>query len=245
MADWNIRPRSTTCTTCGVSFSVGDKGHSLLHLEGDQWVRQDYCVACFKAYKASSPKTFANAWTFVVSPSQKRKAAVEVVKRETAEHLLRTLVQRQQPEDAGMIYILAVLLERNKQFVERRTALDDEGRRVRVYEQRATGDIFTILDPGLQPADVPALQKRIVALLEGKVSLEEDASEPSPTSETTTEAPSADDTLQAADGAEVDVAEGPDEAVDVTPPALPLDLSMERLHDEELPFDTTEDKDLV
>lgn len=251
MADWNIRPRSTICSACGTPFAIGDKGHSLLLLEGEQWIRQDFCLTCFKNQKERFTHNQTNAWTFIVPPPQKHKPTTEdVVKRETAEHLLRTLIQRNRSQDVGMIYILAILLERNKQFVERRTTFDEEGHRVRMYEQRATGDLFTILDPGLQPADVPALQKRIVALLEGTESLEE--TEPSleallpntPTVESSKEMPQQTDivgstsqecveeawplAIPATDSVEVDYK--------ATDAPMPRDMSLERMHEDVLPI---------
>jgi hypothetical protein len=233
MADWNIRPRAAVCCFCEKPFAVGDKGHSLLSQVGDQWLRQDCCAHCFNVQKAQLSREQANAWSFVVPPSQKVKAA-EVVKRETAEHLLRTLLLRQRPEDVGMIYILSILLERNKQFVERQTFVDDAGHRVRVYEQRATGDIFKILDPGLRPIDVPALQRRIVALIEGTESLDEtQPNEVAPT--------------EGRDGdASAPVACVEATACETTASSrVPLDMSMERMHEEALPFldETMKDND--
>lgn len=250
MADWNIRPRSTTCCACGAAFAIGDKGHSLLLLEGEQWVRQDFCSPCFKAQKERFTHNQTNAWTFIVPPPQKHKPTTEdVVKRETAEHLLRTLIQRNRSQDVGMIYILAILLERNKQFIERRTTFDETGHRVRMYEQRATGDLFTILDPGLQPADVPALQKRIVALLEGTESLEETAPSleallpETTTGESTQPIVHQTDLAPSTADACVDdpwplakpASERGEEPFTATDAPMPRDMSLERMHEDVLP----------
>lgn len=248
MADWNIRPRSTTCSACGAPFAIGDKGHSLLLLEHEQWVRLDFCVACFTAQRERFTRNQANAWTFVVSPQQKHKSTTEeVVKRETAEHLLRTLIQRNRAQDVGMIYILAILLERNKQFVERRTTFDEEGRRVRMYEQRATGDVFAILDPELQPIDVPPLQKRIVALLEGKESLDDTI--PSleallPAEETS---PIIVDVPVASVEQPMEEIAWPRPAQEVeegaygaTDAPMPRDMSLERMHEDVLPMQSSD-----
>ena len=241
MADWNIRPRAIACTLCGKPFAAGDKGHSLLSLAGEEWIREDYCPTCFLQRKGNLISAQTNAWTFVVPTNQKTKATEEVVKRETAEHLLRTLLQRNQPNDVGMIYILAILLERKKQFVERRTTIDEEGHRIRMYEQRSTGDIFSILDPCLRPADVPALQMRIVALLEGKESLDQDVM----TSETEIEKdPSLYDSVGNEEG--ISISERVDdrrlEDENVASKSLPCDMSMEVMHEELLPFEQIDEK---
>ncbi len=167
MADWNIRPRSTQCYHCKKEFKVGDKGHSLLVPTEESFDRQDFCETCFSSKEIVTPSLRSGAWTFVIPQHKQNSTVATPVQHETAEHLLRTLLKRNRKEDCDIIYILSILLERKKQLIERRTAVDDEGRRVRIYEQRGTGDIFNIVDPNIQPIEIPTVQRRIIALLEG------------------------------------------------------------------------------
>lgn len=166
MADWNIRPRATACCHCKNPFAIGDKGHSLLLPNPQGLERIDLCEACFAAQTQLAPTLRKGAWTFLIPPQKKRNQPPETLQRETADHLLRTLLKRNHLNDRPIIYLLSILLERKKQLIERRTTINAEGLRVRIYEQRGTGDIFTIIDPQIQPIDIPAIQRRIITLLE-------------------------------------------------------------------------------
>lgn len=171
MTDWTIQSRSTSCSGCGAPFRSGEKGHSLIHVEEKETRRRDLCTTCFKALSKETIAVASAAWTFTVPLRAQPKVREEAVHKETAEELLRKLIQKQDSADRGVIYVLAILLERNKQFIERLVSVDD-GQKIRRYEHKPTGDFFSIVDPGLEPADLPAVQQRVIDLLEGRVSTE-------------------------------------------------------------------------
>ncbi len=167
MADWNLQPRAAACVACGAAFSPGDSGHSLLLREDEAWLRRDLCPACFAALPKGAVQSAVSAWAFAVPKAAKGKVREEPLRRESAERLLRTLMARGDPRDLGAAYVLAILLERGKRFVERSVTTDAAGRRVRLYEQRGTGDLFPVIDPGLKAEDIAAVQRRVLELLEG------------------------------------------------------------------------------
>ncbi len=166
MAEWNIKARATQCTMCAAPFVPGMKGHSLLDPSDEGYQRRDLCDACFKALPKDRAAS-SGAWVFTVPKATPQKLKKEPLQKETAEHLLRVLSERDDPADREAIYILAILLERSKQFVERKVTTSPEGHRIRLYEQRSTGDYFSIIDPQLAPEDLPAVQQRVLTLLEG------------------------------------------------------------------------------
>ncbi len=169
MADWNIKPRATRCTVCNVPFTPGTIGHSLLDLSEDGYQRRDLCDSCFKALPHVVGQAPSGAWCFTIPNPTTHKTKDEPLQKETAEHLLRVLSERGDPSDQSVIYVLAILLERSKQFVERNVTITPEGSHLRHYEQRSTGDLFTITDPHLTPEDLPAVQQRIIDYLEGPI----------------------------------------------------------------------------
>ena len=166
-ADWNIQPRASHCAACGRAFGPGDTGHSVLTRADDTLCRRDFCSECF-AKEPVPEEPMVSSWAFTVPKRTKNVVREEPLRRETAEELLRRLLERNRPSDAGAVYVLAVLMERGRQFVERSTEIDADGQRIRLYEQRGTGDIFPIPDPNLSTADLPAVQQRVIDLLEGR-----------------------------------------------------------------------------
>ena len=170
LENWHIKPRSGKCTACGAAFEPGQKGHSLLERGGDEGLeRRDLCPACFAALAPAARRGLSGAWSWTVPKSVSRaKVGAEVVPKETAEHLLRVLLAGNAPEDRAVIYVLAILLERGKKLVERQVTQNERGEKVRLYEERATGDLLAIVDPALGAEDLPAVQARVLALLGGE-----------------------------------------------------------------------------
>ena len=99
-------------------------------------------------------------------------AREEPVKKETAESLLRRLITLEDPAMGNVVYVLAVMLERGKQLVERAVRPHESGGLLRVYEHRRTGDTFVVLDPRLRLDRLGEVQQQVVALLSGTTTLD-------------------------------------------------------------------------
>jgi hypothetical protein len=79
-------------------------------------------------------------------------------KKETAETLLRKLIEQNDPAHAPAAYILAVMLER-KRLLKVKEQIKRDGQRIFVYEHPKTGDIFTIADPDLHLDQLEQVQR--------------------------------------------------------------------------------------
>jgi len=90
---------------------------------------------------------------------------MDPIQRETAESLLRKLIERNDPHYIAAAYILAVMLER-KRLLKVKEQLVRDGQRVFIYEQPLTGDVFTITDPGLRLDQLDEVQRDVSQLLE-------------------------------------------------------------------------------
>jgi len=90
---------------------------------------------------------------------------VDAIQKETAETLLRKLIEQNDPRYAPAGYILAVMLER-KRVLKVKEQIIRDGKRTFIYEQPKTGDIFTITDPDLHLDQLEEVQHDVAALLE-------------------------------------------------------------------------------
>ena len=90
------------------------------------------------------------------------------IKKETAETLLRELIEAGDPAQTSVIYILAVMLERQRVLVEREIKSLENGQRVVIYEHKKTSETFAITDPQLKLTALDAVQTDIMALLTGQ-----------------------------------------------------------------------------
>lgn len=165
MTEWNIQSRAHACTACGAGFSDKETYHTLLFDERSGFSRSDICNGCWeKQYSegARERKGFISYWQGVYEAPP---PPTDAIKKETAETLLRKIVELNDPHYVPAAFILAVMLER-KRLLKVKEQLKRDGQRVFVYEQPRTGDVFTIVDPDLQLNQLEAVQHDVAHLLE-------------------------------------------------------------------------------
>lgn len=179
MIEWNIQSRAHACEACGHGFVDKETYHTLLFDERAAFRRIDICQDCWhKQYSqgARDRKGFISYWHGVyeapVPPS-------DPIQKETAESLLRKLIELNDRHYVPAAYILAVMLERKRILKVKEQLARDEGR-VFIYELPRTGEVFTILDPNLQLNQLETVQHDVAALLEHGLNPPAAATDPSP-----------------------------------------------------------------
>jgi hypothetical protein len=165
MTEWNIQGRAHACEACGRSFKDKEVYHTLLFDEKAGFRRSDICDGCWKQQDGEGSrqrKGFISYWhgVFEAPPPPS-----EPIQKQTAESLLREIIKLDDPKFVPAAYILAVMLER-KRLLKVKEQVVRDGRRVFIYEQPGTGDVFTITDPNLQLNQLEAVQKDVAQLLE-------------------------------------------------------------------------------
>ena len=167
MNEWNIQSRAHACEACAKPFADRQRYHTLLYDERQEHLRRlDVCAACWKSQfseGARERKGFVSHWqgVYEVPPAQ----TPDPIQKETAETLLRKLIERNDPRYAPAAFILAVMLER-KRLLKVKEQLKRDGGRVFVYEHPKTGDVFTIADPNLHLDQLEQVQRDVAQLLE-------------------------------------------------------------------------------
>src|SRR5438874_4917806 len=165
MTEWNIQSRAHACQACGKSFADKESYHTLLFDEKAEFPRSDICQACWqKQYSqgARDRKGFVSYWQGVYEAPPPPN---EPIQRETAESLLRKLIELNDPQYIPAAFILAVMLER-KRLLKVKEQIKRDGQRIFIYEQGTSGDLFTIVDPNLQLNQLEAVQRDVATLLQ-------------------------------------------------------------------------------
>ncbi len=160
--NWQIRRRADVCAGTGIAFGDGEEIMTRLLLADGQYVREDYSLAC---WEEQNPDHGVSAWKSIY---HRPPAPEEVVKKTSAESLLRKLIAKEDSDDINAIYILAVMLERKKMLVEKDVRFRDDQTKIRVYEDKKSGDTFLVVDPGLKLAEIESVQEEVVGLLGGR-----------------------------------------------------------------------------
>ena len=165
MNEWNIQSRAHACEACQQPFADRQSYHTLLMDVPPDLRRTDICEPCWQkqsAHDAPPPAGFISHWQGVYEAPP---PVMDAIQKETAETLLRKLIEQNDPSHAPAGYILAVMLER-KRVLKVKEQIFRDGKRTFIYEQPRTGDIFTIADPDLHLDQLEQVQRDVAALLE-------------------------------------------------------------------------------
>ena len=171
--DWDIKPRSNTCNGCEAPFENNQDCFSTLVFGEEGYARADLCETCRqKATDSGSPFSVWRGVYKVPPPPEE-----EALKKETAESLLRHLMEEKDPAEINVVYILAIMLERKKALIERDVQKHDDGSMTRIYEHRKTGETFVVPDPQLRLDQLEHVQIQVIERLGGGKDKEADDGE--------------------------------------------------------------------
>ena len=159
--DWDIKPRGDACAACRKPFEDRQLYHTSLVFDDKGYIRVDQCEKCW--LQGCKEVSAYSTWQGVYRPCPPE--TTEVLKKETAESLLRRLMEEGDASNRNVIYILAVMLERQRILVERDEPSTEDGDIVRVYEHRKTGETFLIPDPGLRLDQLEEVQRQVAEML--------------------------------------------------------------------------------
>ena len=164
MNDWNIQSRAHACEACQQPFTDKQPYHTVLSDQKSDFFRQDVCAQCWQTQfaDAASRAGFISHWQGVYEAPP---PVTEPIQKETAETLLKKLIELNDPRYIPAGFILAVMLER-KRVLKVKEQIVRDGRRVFIYEQPKTGEVFTITDPALRLDQLEEVQRDVAQLLE-------------------------------------------------------------------------------
>jgi hypothetical protein len=171
--NWNIRSRSHACHHTGIAFTEGEVFYTALFDEpqSEELIRRDFSLTAWdEARAAATPFSF---WKSVYE-APVSNARPEVVEKETAETLLRRLIEEDNPGTENTRYILAVMLERKKQLRQTATRETDDATFL-IYEQPKSGEVYIIRDPELKLDQVEAVQREVSLMLTPRADAPADA----------------------------------------------------------------------
>ena len=209
--DWNIRPRSGVCCGCERGFADREVCMSVLRREEEGFGRFDYCEACWGTNRFAD--AVFSSWSGEFHEPEPPEA--EALKKETAESLLRRLIEDGDAANENVIYILAVMLERQRILVERDLRKLEDGSLLRVYERRKSGETFLVHDPQLELNALTDVQNQVVAML-GQRDVEDQAA-----AAKESQGDTAADAVPEADGSEAPESEPAEQAeAEVTAPQV-------------------------
>ena len=161
---WHLRSRSRECAATGTAFTEGQPIVTAIFPdpESSGYLRKDFCANAWDA-RSDDDETPFSSWKTKFQPTVSHEDSRAVTKQ-SAEELLRSLVEEDQEHTENTRYILAVMLERQKLLRETDTQ-PTAGGILRIYEHRKTGEVYIVKDPNIPLDQVEKIQEEVFALL--------------------------------------------------------------------------------
>ncbi len=166
MNEWNIQSRARACQACHKAFADKDTYYTLLFDQKRGLERFDVCEACWKSQYgqgASDRKGFVSFWQGLFAVPA--PPPPDPILKETAESLLRRLLEQNDPHYAPACFILGARLER-KRMLKATAQVSHDGQDFAAYEHVKTGEVFTIPDPHLHLDQLEEVQQQVAQLLQ-------------------------------------------------------------------------------
>jgi hypothetical protein len=162
--NWNIKTRAHECARTARPFEEGEIFLTAIYFdtEAGEFIRRDVSSDAWQEEIAE--RTPIAYWRTVYEKPQAAAARPEIATKESAESLLRRLIDEDQEHTEHARYILTLMLERKKLLVPKETKYTESGIML-LYEHRRTGDVFIIRDPELRLDEIAGVQEEVALLL--------------------------------------------------------------------------------
>jgi len=162
---WNIKSRAHTCARTERPFEEGEIFHTAIYFDdrNGEFIRRDVSQQVWEEEVAE--RTPFSSWKAEYSkPESSNKPKAEISSKEGAEDLLRRLSEEDESYTINARYILALMLERKKQLVQKEIKYVEDGSLL-IYELKRSGEVFIIRDPELRLDEIEAVQEEVAILL--------------------------------------------------------------------------------
>jgi hypothetical protein len=162
--NWNIKTRAHECARTARPFEEGEIFLTAIYFDTDlgEFIRRD--VSSDSWQEEIAERTPIAYWRTVYEKPQGAPPRPEIATKESAESLLRRLIDEDQEHTEHARYILTLMLERKKLLVPKETKYTESGIML-LYEHRRTGDVFIIRDPELRLDEIAGVQEEVALLL--------------------------------------------------------------------------------
>ena len=162
--DWKISRRGNKCSHSNVKFADGEAFYTCIFddPESEGFLRKDFSEAAWSELSDTlKPFSF---WKSTCKYPQE-EGTPEVLENESAESMLRRMIEEDEASTENARYILALMLERKKALFPVGVK-ETESSRLLLYEHRATGDVLIVRDPQLKLDEVEKVQVEVSQLLD-------------------------------------------------------------------------------
>ena len=163
--DWNIAKPQRRCSACERDLGENETYFAALHDDGAEFVRRDYCEACWQ--KASADGGFFSFWRTAVPPKeQKRRLFAD---DEVLIDFFTRLEGDADEQRRHFFYLLALILMRKKVLKFEDIERDDDGREFLCLRLPRDDRAFRVPDPKLTEEQIEGVKEQLSQILDFRV----------------------------------------------------------------------------
>ena len=158
MTDYQIQPHTRRCASTGRELRPGERYFTALAEVNGQFVRHDYSA---EAWQGPPPGAFSFWSGRVPAEQESRKPRFD---DDLLVECFERLEGQTEPGRVSFRYVVALLLMRRKRFKFEEARTEGE-REVLVLRCARSGARHEVVNPGLSPADMTAVQEEVFKVL--------------------------------------------------------------------------------
>ncbi|MBL7134277.1 MAG: hypothetical protein ISS78_09280 [Phycisphaerae bacterium] len=165
--DYNIPKTGARCLSCESHLGGGDKLVAALRQRDGEFIREDYCLACWDKQDRSEDAEVVGVWhTHVPRPDEKKKLLVD---DEVLISFFRRLDDTEDPARINFRFVLALVLMRKKLLVYDRTDTDQAGTDVWTMHFRKSDEKHKVIDPKMDEERISEVSRSLSEIMEADV----------------------------------------------------------------------------
>ena len=162
--DYDISKTAGVCRSCGKELPCGEEFMAALKQAGDEFQREDYCLACWGAAGAQAPPEALATWkTKVPQPEGKKKLFVD---DELLINFFEALEGTDEPSKISFRFVLALVLMRKKLLAYERSETAPDGRDLWTMRLKGTQQTYQLVDPHMDEAKIAEVSRSLGKILE-------------------------------------------------------------------------------
>jgi len=159
----NIQKKSSLCLRCSTEFQHDEKHHSLLRIEGNDFLREDYCLACWpeRSIKDGEDQLYSCWETRYIDPSVAKATPQEQFL--PLLHLCYESIADGGSDSEAMAYMCALILRQQKvfRFVREEKEEPPASRGILVFHDKHNETQVRIVDPELTDSQLQEVKQRL------------------------------------------------------------------------------------
>ena len=165
--DYNIPKTGALCLSCQSHLAGGDELVAALRQRDGEFIREDYCLACWDKQDRSEDASVVGTWhTHVPRPDEKKKLLVD---DEVLISFFRRLGDTEDPARINFRFVLALVLMRKKLLVYDRSDTDQAGTDVWTMHFRKSEEKHKVIDPKMDEEKIAEVSRSLSEIMEADI----------------------------------------------------------------------------